>query len=153
MCSFVAMTSGQRCHLGVLGAVPPSPRNKKKRKKRKKKEKKRKKKGTIWITSNCYIGIKCCFFQFFNSPVTLKNLKNFGPPGKSWNDAPASGNLAMSTFARFLQNRTWSAGSGARIEGAGGAVAPFQDFQNDIFFFNFIGFIDSMFNMYRHIKL
>ena len=24
--------------------------------------------------------IKCCFFQFFNSPVTLKNLKKFRLP-------------------------------------------------------------------------
>ena len=24
--------------------------------------------------------IRCCFFQFFNSPVALKNLKKFGPP-------------------------------------------------------------------------
>ena len=24
--------------------------------------------------------IKCCFFQFFNSPVALKNKKNFWPP-------------------------------------------------------------------------
>ena len=24
--------------------------------------------------------IKCCFFQFFNSPVALKNLKKFRPP-------------------------------------------------------------------------
>ena len=28
------------------------------------------------------------FFQFFNSPVALKNKKKFGPPRKSWNDAP-----------------------------------------------------------------
>ena len=32
--------------------------------------------------------IKCCFFQFFNSLVALKNLKKFWPPRKSWNDAP-----------------------------------------------------------------
>ena len=24
--------------------------------------------------------MKCCFFKFFNSPVTLKNKKKFGPP-------------------------------------------------------------------------
>ena len=24
--------------------------------------------------------IKGCFFQFFNSPVALKNFKKFGPP-------------------------------------------------------------------------
>ena len=34
--------------------------------------------------------IKCCFFQFSNSPVALKNLKKILPPRKSWNDAPAS---------------------------------------------------------------
>ena len=32
--------------------------------------------------------IKCFFFQFFNSPMALKNLKKFGPPRKSWNDVP-----------------------------------------------------------------
>ena len=26
--------------------------------------------------------IKCCFFQFFNSPVALKNKKNVGPQEK-----------------------------------------------------------------------
>ena len=26
--------------------------------------------------------IKCCFFQFFNDPVALKNKKNFGPQEK-----------------------------------------------------------------------
>ena len=28
------------------------------------------------------LNIKCCFFQFFNSPVALKNLKKFGPQEK-----------------------------------------------------------------------
>ena len=33
--------------------------------------------------------IKCCLFQFFNSPVALKNTKKiWPPPRKSWNDAP-----------------------------------------------------------------
>ena len=31
--------------------------------------------------------IKCIFFQFFNNPVVLKNLKKFAHPRKSWNDA------------------------------------------------------------------
>ena len=73
---------------GAGGRRPP--RKKKKRKKKKKKEKRKKKKKKerreLWTASNYYI--KCCFFQFFNSPVTLKNKKKFGPPRKSWNDAP-----------------------------------------------------------------
>ena len=62
------------------GAVTP----KEKEKRRKKKERNM---GTIWITSN-YYNIKCCFFQFFNSPVALKNKNKIWPPRKSWNDAP-----------------------------------------------------------------
>ena len=62
------------------------PRKKKKRKKERKKRKKRKKeekrkKGTINKVK--LLHIKCCFYQFFNSPVALKNQKNFGPPRKS----------------------------------------------------------------------
>ena len=47
---------------------------------------------------------------------------------------------------------------GHKISGANGGGGqqggrrPPQDFQNDIFF-NFIGFIDSMCHMYRHVKL
>ena len=41
------------------------------------------------MTSNYYMYTKCSFFQFFNSPVALKNKKIFCPPRKSWNDAPA----------------------------------------------------------------
>ena len=71
------------------------PKEKKKRKKKKKKEKKKKekekrkrekrKKGTMNIVK--LLHIKCCFFQFFNSPVALKNKKILAPR-KSWNDAP-----------------------------------------------------------------
>ena len=32
--------------------------------------------------------IKWYFFQFFNSPVALKNKKKLALPRKSWNDAP-----------------------------------------------------------------
>ena len=70
--------------MGGLGAVAP-PRKKKKRKKERKKEKRerkekkeKKKKGNYEL-----LHIKCCFFKFFNSPVTLKNKKKFGPPRKS----------------------------------------------------------------------
>ena len=72
---------------GGWGAVaPPSPKEEEKKKKRKKKEKKekkgkkeRKKEGN-YMNNVKLLHIKCCFFQFFNSPVTLKNLKKFGPP-------------------------------------------------------------------------
>ena len=75
---------------GLGGSRPPKEKEKKKERKKKetreRKEKKRKK-GTM--NSVKLLHIKCCFFQFFNSPVALKNKKNFGPPRKSWNDAPA----------------------------------------------------------------
>ena len=67
-------------HLRGLGVVAPPPlqgkRKKKKKKekkeKREKKEKKKKerKKGTM--NNVKLLHIKCCFFQFFNSPVALK---------------------------------------------------------------------------------
>ena len=86
----VFLRQPQRRHLGGLGAVAPPPsRKKKKRKKERKKEKKKKKKkkkkkekkGTM--SNFKLLHIKCCFFQFFNSPVALKNKKNVGPPRKS----------------------------------------------------------------------
>ena len=76
---------------GPSPSPPPPPRKKKKKKKEKKEKEKEKrekrekrKKGTM--NSVKLLHIKCCFFQFFNSPVALK--KKFGPPRKSWNDAP-----------------------------------------------------------------
>ena len=70
---------------GGWGAVTP-PRKKKKRKKERKKRKKRKKRkekkerkmGTM--NNVKLLHIKCCFFQFFNSPVALKNQKKIWPP-------------------------------------------------------------------------
>ena len=72
-------------HLRGAGGPSP-PKEKKKEKKKKKKKKKRKKrkkkkerkKGTMY--NDKLLHIKCCFFQFFNSPVALKNLKKFWPP-------------------------------------------------------------------------
>ena len=68
---------------GGWGAVAPPPRKKKKRKKERKKEKREKrkkerKKGTM--NNVKLLHIKCCFFQFFNSPVALKNIKKLAPP-------------------------------------------------------------------------
>ena len=74
----------QRRHLGRAGGPSPPPRKKKKEKKKekkKKREKKKKKKETMDDVK--LLHIKCCFFQFFNSPVALKNKKNFCPPRKS----------------------------------------------------------------------
>ena len=58
---------------------PPPPKEKEKKKKRKKKrkrEKKRKKRKRKKGTMNDVklLHIKCCFFQFFNSPVASKNF-------------------------------------------------------------------------------
>ena len=55
-------------------AVAPQEKRKKERKKRKKGKKERKK-GTM--NNVKLLHIKCCFFQFFNSPVALKNKKKF----------------------------------------------------------------------------
>ena len=80
--------NNQGRHLRGLGAVAP-PKEKRKKEKRTKKEKKEKKrekkkekekKETINYVK--LLHIKCCFFQFFNSPVAMKNLKNFWPPKK-----------------------------------------------------------------------
>ena len=71
---------------GAGGRRPQGKRKKKtSKKKRKKREKERKrekrKKGTM--NNVKLLHIKCCFFQFFNSQVALKNKKSFGPPRKS----------------------------------------------------------------------
>ena len=60
-------------------ALPPRKRKKKKRKKKKKKKekkknKKRRKMGTMNNVKLLHTySLKCCFFQFSNSPVALKN--------------------------------------------------------------------------------
>ena len=78
--------SGASFEGGWGGPSPPQgkrkkEKRKKKRKKEKKEEKKKeKKKGT---TNNVkLLHIKCCFFQFFNSLVALKNNKKNLPPKK-----------------------------------------------------------------------
>ena len=85
--TFIYVSLRQRRHLGG-GGIAPKEKEKKERKKKKEKEKRkqRKKKGTM--NSVKLLHIKWCFFQFFNSPVALKNEKNVWPPRKSWNDAP-----------------------------------------------------------------
>ena len=52
---------------------PPPPKERKKEKREKGKKKKERKKGTMNNVE--LLHIKCCFFQFFTSPVALKNLK------------------------------------------------------------------------------
>ena len=75
------MGTEQKRYLGGgLGAVAPQRKRKKKtkkeKKKKEKKEKKRKrKKGTMNDVE--LLHKKVLFFQFFNSPVALKNLKKF----------------------------------------------------------------------------
>ena len=90
----LAVIGRQRRHLrGAGGPLAPPRKNKKEKKKRKKKkkEKKRKKKKERkkeTMNNVKLLHIKCCFFQFFNSPVALKNKKKFCPPRKSSTDAP-----------------------------------------------------------------
>ena len=70
----------------IWGAGSRPPRKKKKGKKEKRKQKKKKKekkkeRNYEWRQITTYKVL--FFFQFFNSPLALKNKKNFGPPRKS----------------------------------------------------------------------
>ena len=57
------------------------------------------------------------------------------------------------TKLQIVLNFLRQATRGANWGWLGGRHLP-QDFQNDhLYFLNFIGLIDSMFNMYTHIKL
>ena len=91
---FCVRRFSQRRHLGGLGGRRSPPRKKKKRKKKKekkkkeKKEKKREKRKKGTMNNVKLLHIKCCFFQFFNSPVALKNLKKFCPPKKKLKSRP-----------------------------------------------------------------
>ena len=66
---------------GGWGTSPP-PQGKRKEEKRKNKEKKgkkeKRKKGIL--NSVKLLHIKCCFFQFFNSPLALKFFFKLPPP-------------------------------------------------------------------------
>ena len=79
---------------GGWGAVAPKEKEKRKKErkkeKREKKRKKREKERSLGTMNDVkLLHVKCCFFQFFNSPVALKIQKKFWPPPrKSWNDAP-----------------------------------------------------------------
>ena len=66
---------------GAGGRRPP-PRKKEQKKEKRKKRKKRKKKEGNYMNNVKLLYIKCCFFQFFNSQVALKNKKFFGPQEK-----------------------------------------------------------------------
>ena len=66
---------------GAGGPSPPKEKERKKEKKEKRKnEEEKRKKGTM--NNVKLLHKKGCFFQFFNSPVALKNEKIFGPPKK-----------------------------------------------------------------------
>ena len=74
--------------------------------------------------------IKCCFFQFFNSPVALKNKKKFGPPKKKlkwrpWSGASSHGGMEAnaSIFGLggfFLGLGMWKFHSGGFFHDPGG---------------------------------
>ena len=89
--AFDCVDHSQGRHLrGAVGTSSPSSKEKEKKKKRKKKEKREKnekkmkerKKGTMNNVKLLHI-VKCCFLQFFDSPVALKNKQNLWPPRKS----------------------------------------------------------------------
>ena len=81
VCSYGGICSGASFE-GAGGRRPQGKRKKEKRERKKKKREKKKerKKGTM--NNVKLLHIKCCFFQFFNSPVALKNKKKFWPPQK-----------------------------------------------------------------------
>ena len=85
-----------------MRGLSPLPK-KEKKKEKKKKGKKERKKGTMNNVKLLHI-LKCCFFQFFNSPVALKNKKKFGSPEKSLNDAPGREHLHWACSRRSLFN-------------------------------------------------
>ena len=83
----VVLVSGASFEGGWGGRRPPPTKKKEKKKKKKEKKEKRRekrerkkerKKGTM--NNVKLLHIKCCFFQFFNSLVVLKNLKKIWPP-------------------------------------------------------------------------
>ena len=45
--------------------------------------------------------IKCCFFQFFNSPVALKNKKKIWPPKKKLKWRPLSVRWQLAVFGSY----------------------------------------------------
>ena len=69
-----------------MPSFPPKEKEKRKKKekreKREKREKNKKKRKKGTMSNVKLLHIKCCFFQFFNSPVAMKNKKNFWPPKK-----------------------------------------------------------------------
>ena len=59
---------------------------------------------------NKLLHIKCCFFQFFNSPVALKNKKKFAPKEKlKWRPwlKYTSDNILDSRLRGFFLNPAW----------------------------------------------
>ena len=93
---------------GAGGPSPPQGKRKKEKKKEKKEKrekkrekKKERKKGTM--NNVKLIHIKCCFFfQFFNSPVALKNTKKFWPPKKKLKWRPWLTLWLLGTTSRFF---------------------------------------------------
>ena len=58
--------------------------------KNEKKRKKERKKGAMNNVTLLHNFIKGCFFQFFNSPVALMNIKQIGPPQEKVEMTPLS---------------------------------------------------------------
>ena len=83
---------------GGMGAVATKEKEKRKKERKKEKEKKKenRKKGTM--NNVKLLHIKCCFSQFFNSLVALKNEKKIGPPQEKVEMTPLRGGLHFKAF-------------------------------------------------------
>jgi hypothetical protein len=65
---------------GGWGRRPQGKRKKKEKEKKKEKKEEKRKKEANYMNNVKLLHIKCCFFQFFNSPVALE--KKFVCPKK-----------------------------------------------------------------------
>ena len=65
---------------GSWGPLPQGKRKKERKKRKETKERNKERKKTM--NNVKLLHIKNCFFQFFSSPVALKNKKNLWPPKK-----------------------------------------------------------------------
>ena len=98
--------------------------------------------GSIRPVDNSATYKKVLFFQFFNSPVALKNLKKCCPPRKSWNDAPV--NICNLSQVQLVKLTEWSThfhfSSALMICGFSSRISSDQ---SSIYLFLYLGSIQS----------